>query len=294
MTKTHQWYYDGVAIGGATAKTHTLTSGQTDSDRIECRVQVDYGADSVAALAEYAAPTFTPADLFAASETGYVFDPATTGIYTDDYPGVTTAATNGTRVGNLRDDIGSAGTIDWGNAVADRKPLYVESGAVKYLHFDGDVGHRVFDTISTAFAGDYSVFIAARFIGANVSAGAIQSILVTPNAATDGVQFFFHNDAGTWKLCQWTGDFTYATTAITAGVDFTAAVYGTGGDGTFWRDGATDGTYTGAEGVGTDNFLGRVTDRGPNMRLYGLVIIDRAFTTGELADLETYFAGNMP
>ena len=55
MTRAYQWYYDGASIGGATSKTHTLTSGQTDQDRIECRTQVDYGADSVAALAEYPA-----------------------------------------------------------------------------------------------------------------------------------------------------------------------------------------------------------------------------------------------
>ena len=61
MSKTYQWYYNGSAIGGATAKTHTLTSGQTDSNLIECRVQVDYGADQVAALAKYVvtAPTVT-------------------------------------------------------------------------------------------------------------------------------------------------------------------------------------------------------------------------------------------
>lgn len=53
MTRTRQWYYDGSAIGGATGKTHTLTSGQTNSDLIECRTEVTYGADSVAALAEY-------------------------------------------------------------------------------------------------------------------------------------------------------------------------------------------------------------------------------------------------
>lgn len=53
MTKTYQWYYDGSAIGGATSKTHTLTSGQTDSNLIECRVTADYGTDSVGALAEF-------------------------------------------------------------------------------------------------------------------------------------------------------------------------------------------------------------------------------------------------
>ena len=61
MAKQYAWYYNGSAIGGATAKTHTLTSGQTDSNLIECRVQVDYGADQVAALAKYVvtAPTVT-------------------------------------------------------------------------------------------------------------------------------------------------------------------------------------------------------------------------------------------
>lgn len=60
MSKVYQWFYNGVAIGGATSKTHTLTSGQTDSNLIECRVQVDYGTDSVAALAEYAASAGSP------------------------------------------------------------------------------------------------------------------------------------------------------------------------------------------------------------------------------------------
>ena len=55
MAKTYQWYYDGSLIGGATAKTHTLTSGQTDSNLIECRVDADFGADEVAALAKYGA-----------------------------------------------------------------------------------------------------------------------------------------------------------------------------------------------------------------------------------------------
>lgn len=53
MSRTRQWYYNGSAIGGATGKTHTLTSGQTDSDLIECRTEVIYGTDAVAALAEY-------------------------------------------------------------------------------------------------------------------------------------------------------------------------------------------------------------------------------------------------
>jgi len=57
MARTYAWYYDGSPIGGATSKTHTLTSGQTDQDRIECRTEVTYGADSVAALAEYPAAT---------------------------------------------------------------------------------------------------------------------------------------------------------------------------------------------------------------------------------------------
>lgn len=55
MTKAYQWYYDGSLIGGATGKTHTLTTGQTDSNLIECRTEVTYGTDSVAALAEYPA-----------------------------------------------------------------------------------------------------------------------------------------------------------------------------------------------------------------------------------------------
>lgn len=55
MARTRAWYYDGVAIGGATGKTHTLTTGQTDSSLIECRTEVDFGADSVAALAGYVA-----------------------------------------------------------------------------------------------------------------------------------------------------------------------------------------------------------------------------------------------
>ena len=45
-----QWYYDGVAVPGATGKTVTVGAGQLDRTLWECRTQVDYGADSVAAL----------------------------------------------------------------------------------------------------------------------------------------------------------------------------------------------------------------------------------------------------
>lgn len=53
MTKSYQWYYNGSAIGGATGKTHTLTTGQDDSSLIECRSTVTYGSDGVSALAKW-------------------------------------------------------------------------------------------------------------------------------------------------------------------------------------------------------------------------------------------------
>ena len=45
-----QWYYDGVAVPGATGKTVTVGAGQLDRTLWECRTQVDYGSDSVAGL----------------------------------------------------------------------------------------------------------------------------------------------------------------------------------------------------------------------------------------------------
>ena len=51
MSRTRQWYYDGATIPGATGKTVVVGAGQLNAALWECRTQVDYGADSVAALA---------------------------------------------------------------------------------------------------------------------------------------------------------------------------------------------------------------------------------------------------
>ena len=104
MSKTYQWYYNGSAIGGATAKTHTLTSGQTDSNLIECRVQVDYGADQVAALAKYVvtAPTVTD-DFNRANE-----NLEASANWTDDLGGVFDIVSNQVRVATAFGEAGGA------------------------------------------------------------------------------------------------------------------------------------------------------------------------------------------
>lgn len=109
MTKSYQWYYDGAAIPGATGKTHTLTSGQTDSDKIECRVEADYGADGVAALAEYEAAGFADPTSLGAKLIAWWDLSDSSNIYSD--AGGTTGITDTDVIANVTDKSGNGNTL---------------------------------------------------------------------------------------------------------------------------------------------------------------------------------------
>jgi hypothetical protein len=133
MSRTYAWYYDGVAIGGATSKTHTLTSGQTDQDRIECRTEVTYGTDSVAALAEYAAGGITKTFIDKSANAYIDANPLTvdlTSVATNDelYIGITLATGAGNSTGQISAAVDLEGTTmtqKVAAAVAGRSKCYI-------------------------------------------------------------------------------------------------------------------------------------------------------------------------
>lgn len=70
MTRAYQWFYNGSAISGATSKTYTLTTGQDDSDLIECRTSASYGSGGVSANGPWVATQEVGTQLLSAGSYG--------------------------------------------------------------------------------------------------------------------------------------------------------------------------------------------------------------------------------
>lgn len=105
---------------------------------------------------------FTPADLFASSETGGAWDPANTTTLWQDTSATTPVTASGQSVARM-DDISGNGK-HWLQSDASRRPTYTESGSLKYLSFAQGSG----DDYMTITAPGFKFFDSSHFFAVQV------------------------------------------------------------------------------------------------------------------------------
>lgn len=305
-----------LATTSVTNDTVRITPGTNMVNNIEHAVRVaatcidDLAGNSYAGITDdttvsfttVSSASFSPADLFAGSEDGFILAPGDTALnelWQENDGSQSTASANGDLVGEVvcltTSRAARAG-------ITGNRPTRLSSGGVEAITFGpAETGFNVFSP--SLPVDDFAVYIAFRILGFNSGSNGEMTPVTTASGGTgNGLQMLMHSrTAGTpntWEM----GLFNVSTFNIdspTAAFDentFYRVCSQTPDTGNFYVNGSTDGSYADSEG-GTDPSIGFDTNNS-GREVYGdialMVIIDRALTAGEIAQLDTYAATRIP
>jgi hypothetical protein len=259
-----------VSLGETTTGTYSITA--SDGDDVEIR-------------AVNAVSSFTPADLFAASELGFWYSAADTStLWTD--ASRTTQATVDDPLAVIDDKSGNTNPGEQ-TTLAKRVILRQDAGGRQYFEFDAvDDGID----ISLFIAGDrWTLAIAYVPIGedwiaiselndnapwAGVGQSGSSSTALTSVSGTTQNALYFDNSLSSETTRG--GQYTLSQAAQTIFLDFTA---GTGG-----------GSWVNGLRIGQDNSGGFAIPGD----VYDILLVNRELTSAERSDLQSYYEGILP
>lgn len=240
-------------------------------------------ADSAVGSAAYTISTaFTPASLSPAMW----FDASDLSTLFQDTGGTTAVTADGQAVARINDKSGNArhGT----QSLSGNKPLYKTDGTLRWLSFDGDDEIPIASLYTTPTSGEWAVAYASRRADSGGNNG-----VITGQSDSSGTYWVGDNLLGRGHpvlRASVSSDPTISGgfSSSTALADHTVIVNVTGGTLTFYQDGVAGSSFTGFTdfkscglgfGISGFRFAGRI---------YELIVVPRALTSGEIASLTTW------
>lgn len=304
-----------LATTSVTNDTVRITPGADLANNIEHAIRVaataidDLSGNSFAGITDdttvsfttEAAAAFSPADLFAGAEDGFIFAPGDTALnsmWQENDGTRVTAVADGDIVGEILCNTTGRWVRSW---LTGQRPTYVDTGGVKSVAFGPT--ESGFGNFSSDLTSNYAVYVAIKVTGDNNEGnGFMQFLQTSANGASDGLQMcvndFIAGTPNTWNI----GLFDVTTFVIDGPANpfdegtFYRIAADTPDTGSFYVDGVLDANgYNDCEGTGSfsigysDNLGGRHF----NGEIAFLLIIDRALTPTEIANLDTYASGRI-
>lgn len=281
----YQWRKNGSPISGATADTYnlTLTDGGSLVDCVVTAINGYGSREKVSAAVGPVVELWTPSDLFGPSDNGAWYDFSDLSTMFQNTNGTVAVTTDGNPVGYVADKSGKGHPLIAPNNTA--RPLYKTSGGLHWLEGDG-VNHRM---ATASFAMSVPVDVVGGF--ASISWVQFDRLVgeIGPNFS------ILQNGAASpaYGLAGGAGIISFAGPALG-----TTAIFVARSNGASSRVGINNGAYVTGNG-GTNNVNGvklfdysvnATPSRPVNGRCYGLLVINRALTDPEIAQLKTWLA----
>jgi lysophospholipase L1-like esterase len=240
-------------------------------------------ADSAVGSAAYTiSSAFTPASLSPAMW----FDASDLSTLWQDTGATSAVASDGQAVARIDDKSGNArhGT----QATSGNRPLYKTDGTLRWLSFDGDDEIPIASLYTTPTSGEWAVAYAARRSDSGANNGVVTGQSDTSGSYWLGDNLLGHGQPVTRANLSGGTEKAGGFSTSTATNDHTVIVNVTGGTLTFYQDGVAGNSFTGFTdfkscglgfGISTFRYAGRI---------YELVVIPRALTNTEIANLTTW------
>lgn len=244
---------------------------------------------------------FDPSDLFNNGENGGWYDPSDLSTLWQDTAGTTAVTTSGQSVARIDDKSGSGHHLT--QATAASRPTYQTSGGLHWLDFDGTDDYLQ-ETSFTASITDSGGALAVSSASNNAEkiGGLLEELVQGSSGDTGRNIIYFDTRATPRRIANYAPDSTGGTVDrlidLDAEIDSTAKVFIFNSDGTSGsayldnvQQGSTVST-TAAFPSTTKITIGRQA-AGPSYhdgKLYGALILDRALTTQERSDLNTWLS----
>lgn len=232
---------------------------------------------------------FTPVDLFGASETGVWYDFSDMGTLYQDSTGTIPVTASGQRVGKVLDKSGNGLHATQGTSTA--RPIWISDGGAGFIYCPGGCA-LVVPWLAAASA--YSMRAAMAALGsADFGDSSIWRF------GDEERTYYYHDSGGIYENWQTTarrGGILGATNQLTVAQSRYFHTYGIESGATYklWHNGTMFYEDTGANTVSnwtsvSDNWLGLGGSGYDSHAVFAdLVILGRALTAAEHADLEAY------
>lgn len=244
---------------------------------------------------------FSPADLFALGEDGGWYDPSDLSTLWQDTAATTPVTTSGQSVARIDDKSGNGHHLI--QSVSGDRPLYQESGGLRWLDFDG-VSDYIEESSFTSSISDSGGALAASCSSddAEKIGGVLQELVQGSGGDTGRVVIYFDTRSTPRRHSNYAPDSDSGsvdrTIDLDSEIDVSAKVFIFSSDG-FTGEGYVDNVQQGASVSTTAVFpsttkisIGRQT-AGPayhNGKVYGAIILSRGLTSTERLNLNNWLA----
>lgn len=244
--------------------------------------------------------SFTPLSLFSAGEQGVYYDPSDISTLFQDEAGTIPVTAAGQAVGRMLDKSGRGNHAT--QAVTASKPILRQSGGRYYLEFDGLDDFLVTGSINFTATDAVSIFAGIRKEDDGATAALLEfstSASVTAGSfsifapGTAGAYYRFRTSGSLFGVLEQSGFASPISSVLTAYSDISADTAVLRVDGAVVASSAADlgtGTlsnsplYVGMRAGTSFPFQGR---------LYGLVVLGRQATAGEINQTEVWMRGRI-